>query len=202
MAAAVAAIALAGGCGTHPGAAADVDGTRIALNDVDAYTEALCEATTAFAGTAANTVGAEAVNRQELRQQIVGVLVRLELARDAADDLGVEVSAADLDVDEEALPPVVQDLEADQRDALVELFGYSQELNAINAAIGTEVDPDGESPDPVAAGQDYVNERLPDADITVDPRIGLDSGLEVSDDQGMSVLGGEAPELPATQTCG
>ena len=198
----VAAVVLAGGCGVHPGAAADVNGTRIALDEVDAYTAALCDATTAFAETQPNAPGAEPVGSQELRQQIVGVLVRLELARDAADDLGVEVSPADLAIDEEALPPVVGELDDDQQETLVELFGKSQELSAINAAIGQDVDPEGRTPDPVAVGQEYVAERIAAADISVDPRIGLDSDLEASTDQNLSVAGGDEPELPSTQMCG
>jgi hypothetical protein len=198
----VAAVVLAGGCGVHPGAAADVNGTRIALDEVDAYTAVLCDATTAFAETQPNAPGAEPVGRQELRQQIVGVLVRLELARDAADDLGVEVSPADLAIDEEALPPVVGELDDDQQETLVELFGKSQELSAINAAIGQDVDPEGRTPDPVAVGQEYVAERIAEADISVDPRIGLDSDLEASTDQNLSVAGGDEPELPSTQMCG
>ncbi len=196
------AVVLAGGCGVHPGAAADVNGTRIALEEVDDYTAALCEATTAFAEGQPNTPGAQPVSRQELRQQIVGVLIRLELARDAADDLGVEVSPADLAIDEDSLPPVVGELDEDQQETLVELFGKSQELSAINAAIGQDVDPEGTTPDPVAAGQEYVAERIPEADITLDPRIGLGSDLEPETDQGLSVSAGDEPELPSTQTCG
>lgn len=198
----VAVVVLAGGCGVHPGAAAEVNGTRIALEDVDGYTAALCDATTAFAEGDASAPGAQPVRRQELRQQIVGVLVRLELARDAADELGVEVSPADLAIDEEALPPVIGELDGGQQETLLELFGKSQELNAINAAIGQDVDPRGETPDPVAVGQEYVAKRIPGADITLDPRIGLDSELEATPEDSLSVSGGDEPELPPTQTCG
>ncbi|MDQ3628779.1 MAG: SurA N-terminal domain-containing protein [Actinomycetota bacterium] len=198
---ALAAIALAGGCGVHPGAAADVNGTRIDLDEVDGYTAALCDASTAFAEAQPNASGAQPVGRQELRAQVVGVLVRLELARDAADELGVEVSPADIAIDESDLPPVVQELDGDQQDTLLELFAKSQELSAIHAAIGQEVDPEGATPDPVAAGQEYVAEKVSGAEITLDPRIGLDSDLEASTES-LSVSAGDEPELPPTQTCG
>jgi len=188
----------------HPGAAADVDGTRIALDEVDSYTEALCLASTAFAETQPNAPGAQPVARQDLRQQVVGVLVRLELARNAAEELGVEVAAADIAVDEEdpQIQAVIQELDESQGEDLVELFGKSQELTALHAAIGQEVDPQGSTPDPVSAGQEYVAERVAESDITVNPRIGLDSDLELSTDENLSVTGGDEPELSPTQTCG
>ena len=204
FATAAVAIALTGGCGVHPGAAADVDGTRIALDEVDSYTAALCLASTAFAETQPNAPGAQPVARQDLRQQVVGVLVRLELARNAAEELGVEVAAADIAVDEEdpQIQAVIQELDESQGEDLVELFGKSQELTALHAAIGQEVDPQGSTPDPVSAGQEYVAERVAESDITVDPRIGLDSDLELSTDENLSVTGGDEPELSPTQTCG
>lgn len=201
VATAAAVLAVSVGCGVHPGAAADVDGTRIALDDVDRYTEAFCDATSAFAESQPGAAGAQPVERQELRQQVAGVLIRLELAREVAEDLDVEVAPSELAVDEAALPPAIQELEDDQRETLVELFGQSQELSVLYGAIGEEVDPDGANPDPVAAGQEYVAEQTSDADISVDPRIGLDDDLEVSDGSGLSVSGGEQ-ELSPAQTCG
>ena len=204
VAAAAAVIGLGGGCGVHPGAAAEVDGTRIALDEVDVYTAALCDSVTAFTQAQPNAPGAQPVGRQELRQQVVGLLVRLELTRDAAEDLGVEVSPADLVVDEDdpALQAAIEALGEGQQETLLELFDKSQELEVLNAAIGQDVDPEGTTPDPVSAGREYVTELVSEADINVDPRVGLDSDLDVSTGQNLSVSGGDEPELSPTQTCG
>ncbi|MGH3359500.1 MAG: hypothetical protein ACRDO7_11905 [Nocardioidaceae bacterium] len=193
---AAAAVLAVGACGTHPGSAVVVGDESVSTEVVDDLAGNLCEAVSASGQT--DVTGADA------RQQAASLMLTLTAARQAADDLGVEVPPNDyaLTSDEEAnLAAQFPDADLAKITTLVEI---GKESSAIVAAIGEEQAGSGASDEDLqAAGQQYLQGFIDDADVEVDPRYGLDDTGQAVDTDSLSVSVSESEqEVPASQQCG
>jgi len=197
---ALAAALLLTACGqVHPGAAAVVDGTRISLDEVDSLSEAYCRANLAIAEAQGQPVTPE--RGVESRRRVLGGMLQLEIARRAADSLGVEVEASSYAVDEAEFAELLDAVGDEHADDVVTLVRMNAETNALLLAIGahelgqdaSEVDPEQAGP----AGQELVSEFGRDLEIDIDPRLGLSpDGAVLPETGSLSVAVSEEAKTP------
>jgi len=179
--AAVAAALLLTACGqVHPGAAATVGDSRISFDEVDTLSVAYCKATLADAEARGEPV--PAAEGMDSRRTVLQALLVLELSRQAADKLGVEVEPAAYAADEQSIQSLVDAVGeeyADEIDRLIEVFG---EAGALQAEIGADqLDQEVSEADVAAqqeAGRRYVGDYAADVEIDIDPRLGLSSDVD------------------------
>lgn len=195
---AAAAVLAVGACGPmHPGSAVVVDDESVSVQTVDDLAKGLCEAVGA-SGQGGDVTGADA------RQQAATTMLNLTAARQAADDLGVDVAPADvaLTADEKKnLKAQFPDADFSQIEKLVEI---GKETNAIVTAIGEQqAGSDASDKQAQAAGQKYVQDYIQDADVDIDPRFGLDADGNAADTDPLSVKVSEDDgDTPTAQQCG
>jgi len=183
----VAAALLLTACGqVHPGAAATVGESRISFDEVDTLSVAYCKAT--IADAEARGEPAPAAEGMDSRRTVLQALLVLELSRQAADSLGVEVDPAAYAADErgiQSLLDAIGEEYADEIDRLIEVFG---EAGALQAGIGadqlnqevSEADAEAQQ----EAGRGYVGDYATDVEIDIDPRLGLSADVGALFDTG------------------
>lgn len=165
-----------GACGqVHPGAAAVVGGTRIPMDEVDTLSAAYCRATVAIA----NSQGQPADPAEGIasRRTVLGALLQLEIARQAAGSLGVEAEPSTYVADPRSFQPLLDSVGEQYADEVSQLVGVTGETTALQVAIGAhQLDQDMAEVDQQEAqqtGQEYVAEYGADVDVEIDPRFGL-----------------------------
>lgn len=208
------------GCGTHPGVAAVVGDESIDVQTVDQITASYCAANLlASAQQGAN--GSDQPTR-ELRRGVLNALIQTQVVQMAAQRLGVDVSAADVENEAAAsIATLPQGLDpADEAQIKELLYGVTRS-QLLTLAIGEHLlGPAAASEGRSAAfvrGQQYVAGYAADLDVEVDPRygaytargLGVQSGslsVPVSRDALQAARStideAWASRLPASQTCG
>ena len=217
---AVASAVLLTGCGSvpafNPGVAARVGDDTITLDAVDDLTATYC------AAAEEQLQEGQALPNHYLRGQVAGSLA----LRSAAEQLAAEY---DVEPDRQYAEAVaqaeqsLQSLDAEQRDALIEVQGTSVFVNAVQLSVGRRVLSDRGRFDTgvkaaTAAGKRTFVDWLADQDVRIDPRfgIGIETGETVPVDTSVSYALGEtatragadqpdteyAAGLPAAQRCG
>jgi hypothetical protein len=221
---AAAATVLVAGCGAaHPGAAADVDGYRIAMDTVNEQAAALCLAP-ALLGVA----DGDKLDRSTSRRAVVGVKVQLRMAELAAEELGINVPPPQVTEDELAGQGIpIGEYGESETQAMLEFWGefrhMSELVQQISEQLGEETGAEGEELQSQVFA--YLEEQVDDVDI--DPRVGLEGDLTPTSPSGSlsvpvsdlaqppTATGTEAQtaeeaersqafvsDLPASQTCG
>ena len=188
--AALAVAVLLTACGqVHPGAAAVIDGTRIPLDEVDSLSAAYCRANIAIAEAQGQPTTPE--GGVESRRRVLGAILQLEIARRAADSLGVEVEPSSYAVDEGAFAELLTAVGEEHEDEVTELVRMNAESNALLVAIGAhELGQDVAQLDEQQraeagqAGQDFIREFGRDLDIDIDPRLGVSPEGAISAETG------------------
>lgn len=201
VAATAATALLVAGCGdVSPGAAATVDGTRIARETVDEFARAACAADSTYAELTQQQF--TATPTAVYRQQVLTVLVNEQIAEQAAAERDLEVppSAYDLPEDSE-LTRLFDALDADDEAAYRDYFGAFLRYRAVAVAIGAEDDPSlaGNEEGAFQAGQQALAEYADEQDVELDPRFGDYAGGQVVGGSGsLSVPApGEGEPTPA-----
>lgn len=163
-------------CGqVHPGAAAVVGGTRIPMDEVDTLSVAFCRATVANSISQSQpVVPAEGIDS---RRTVVGLLLQLEIARQAAESLGVTAEPSTYVADEQSFQPLLDAVGEEYADDVARLFRVTGETGALQVAIGAhQLGEDVADVDPQQAqqgGEEYMAEFGADVDIEIDPRFAL-----------------------------
>ena len=194
--AAAAMLALSACGGMHPGAGLVVGSDSVSADRVDEVAGSLCEALGAS--------GQGDVGGKDARQQAANLLLTLTAARQAADELGVEVEPSQYAVtnsDTEALKAQFPDSDLDD---LTKVIAISKESSVLLAAIGQDqAGSDAANEQAQQAGQAYVQDFLADSDVSIDPRYGLDDKGQPKDDtDSLSVrVSDPAEDVPSTQQC-
>lgn len=183
---------LMAGCGpVEPGAAAVVGGTRIPMSDVDDVADVYC--TASLSGQSGSAAG---VDSAALRRQSVADLVSGEVADQVAKDRGYDVTVPALAAADQAQ---LEQMFGDDLPAALSLIERNQRTGVIAQEMAREADasiPEGEQL--LQAGQQLLAQATAEADISVDPRFGLDETIQqISETGSLSVFGGE---LDATAT--
>lgn len=166
-------------CGqVHPGAAAVIGGTRIPMDEVDTLSAAYCRATVAIAESQGQPVNpAEGIDS---RRTVLGLLLQLEIARQAAESLGVTAEPSTYVADDQSFQPLLDAVGEEYADDVTRLVRATGETGALQAAIGAhqlgedvaDVDPQ-QAQQQQQSGQEYIAEFGADVDIEIDPRFGL-----------------------------
>lgn len=191
---AAAAVLAVSGCGAmHPGAAVVVDGQSVSVDKVDSLADNLCEAVAAS--------GQGDVGGADARQQAASMMLSLTAAREAADNLGIEVEPSEYALtnqDSEMLAAQFPDADTSNIEKLIKI---GKETSALVTAIG-EDQSGGSGEKAQQAGQKYLQDYIADADVAVDPRYGLDDSNQPEVVDSLSVRVSDAAEdLPSTQQC-
>ncbi|WP_040320223.1 hypothetical protein [Aeromicrobium marinum] len=201
----VPALLLAGCGGISPGAAAVVEGQRIAMSDVDDAAVAVCLLNAGPDG---------AVDGADARRQAVSTYVLLEVARNLAAEQDLRIAANDRQVTAEQRRELAElagdDVEVE---VVVEVVEANREILAIADALGareTGLRP-GDTTDPEQidqirqAGSAVISDAVAAADVEFDPRFNLDTGgALVGPSGGLAAASGDPVDpaaLPATQRC-
>lgn len=179
-AALAAATLLLAACGqVHPGAAAVVGDTRIPMDEVDALSAAYCQATIAIGDSQGQP--APAAEGIVSKRTVLGALLQLEIARQAADSLGVVAEPSTYIADESSFQPLLDAVGDQYADDVARLVRINGETNAIQVAIGaqqqgvdvSELDTQEATQQAQQSGQEYIATFGADVDIEIDPRFGL-----------------------------
>ncbi|MET1133042.1 MAG: hypothetical protein ABWX60_06475 [Aeromicrobium sp.] len=183
---------LMAGCGpVNPGAAAVVEGTRIPMSDVDDVADVYC--TASLSGQSGSAAG---IDSAALRRQSVADLVSGEVADQVAKDRGYDITVPALAAADQAQ---LEQMFGDDLPAALSLIERNQRTGAIAQEMAREADaslPEGEPL--IQAGQQLLAEATAEADISVDPRFGLDETVQqISETGSLSV---PSVELDATAT--
>lgn len=191
-------------CGqVHPGAAAVVGGTPISVDDVDALGAAYCRASVAIADSQGRP--AEPLEGVESRRTVLGALLQLEIARQAAGSLGVEAEPSTYVADEQSFQPLLDSVGDEYADDVSRLVRITGETTALQVAIGAhQLGKDVSEVDEQQAqqsGQEYVASFGADIDIDIDPRFALaPDGQVLAETGSLSVPVSDdavTPEAPA-----
>lgn len=194
---AAAAVLVVGACGSmHPGTAVVVGDETASTTEVDDLAQGLCEAVAAS--------GQGDVTGADARQQAATTMLNLMAARQAADELGVEVEPSAIELTGEERGNLEAQFPEADLEQITELVEIGKETGAIVAAIGAEeAGSDASEQETQAAGQQYLQEYITGADVDVDPRYGLDGAGQPVDTDSLSVQVSEPDEdTPVSQQCG
>ena len=177
----------------HPGAAVVVDGESVSTEKVDDLADKLCEAVSAS--------GQSGVGGSDVRQQAASLMLNLTAARQATDDLGIEVEPSKYALtgqDSEMIESQFPDADTSNIETLIKI---SKETSALVSAIGEEES--GETGEKAQqAGQQFLQKYIADADVDVDARYGLDGDNKPTDVESLSVRVSKAAEdAPPSQQC-
>jgi len=205
------------GCGSvHPGAAAVVGDTRVSFDEVDTLSVAYCQATLAISEVQGSPV--TPTQGIESRRSVVGLILQRELARQAADSLGIEVAPAAYVADAQSYEPLVAAVGDEYADEISELVELTGEATALREAIGaqqleqdvSELLTRQQVEEAQQAGQDYITEFASGVEIDLDPRLALAPDGDVLAETGSlsAPVSGDAVSsvesvdaLPAAQVC-
>jgi len=171
-------------CGpVHPGAAAVVEGSRIAMSDVDDVASVYCAASL----TEGESGGAQAgVDTIGLRRQAMADLLAGKVADQVAKDREYDITVPAVSGQDRAQLEQIFGDEVEQAVALVE---RNQRTSAIVIEMAREQNPDVQDEQQLLqAGQGLLGEAVGDLDVEVDPRFGLDATLQqISENGSLSV---------------
>lgn len=206
----------------HPGSAAVVDGTSISEGSIDTLVQAGCAYETEMGKIDRQTYPVLSIST--LRANFVNVLIRNQLARDAAAKIGGLHVSQDQVAKFAAGNTIPPDLEDPEKSQITEFFKNSAETDLLVALIGahlkddTVTDASNVQQADLDAGQKYLATYSKDADVSVSPSIGTWNGTSIEAGSGsLSVLavtpttpqvvpGQPAPNpaetLPPSQQCG
>lgn len=213
------AITLAG-CSTdlNPGLAAQVNDQRISRSQIDDLVMSACS----FSKIARIEAGGEdpQSSMAGLRQLIITRKVDYALVNQAAEDLGITVSAAKIDA---VSQPVPETLTGEDADRIRDFFHEAAKAQLQQAAIGAHIADDTVVDDSVPvtqenldAGAKYLQEYAANQDVVVNPEFGSWDGRSVTQlsgslsvavsDEAADLLSaaqsGSIPDLPPSQVCG
>ncbi|UYM06517.1 hypothetical protein [Solicola gregarius] len=184
-------------CGSmHPGAAVVVGDVSVSADKVDDLADNLCEAISAS--------GQTGVGGKDARQQAANLMLTLTAAREAADELGVEVEPSQYAVTSDDTASLESQFPDADTDELSKIIAISKESSALVTAIGQDqAGSDASAKQAQQAGQAYLQDFIADADVSIDPRYGLDdTGQPKDDTDSLSVrVTDPAEDLPSTQQC-
>lgn len=206
----------------HPGSAAVVDGTSIRESSVDTLVQAGCAYETEMGKIDRQTYPVLSIST--LRANFVNVLIRNQLARDAAAKIGgLRVSQDQVTkfAAGNTIPPTLGEPEKSQ---ITEFFQDSSETDLLVALIGahlkddTVTDASNVQQADLDAGQKYLTTYSKNADVSVNPSVGTWNGTAIEPGSGsLSVLAvtpttpeavpgqpaeNPAATLPPSQQCG
>jgi len=192
----VAAVALTGCGDVSPGAAATVDGTTIPLDQVDEIARSVCSAELSYADY--NETEWQPLPTSYYRDNVLGVLINEELARNAAEELDLEVpDSLSQPPDSEDLEAIFARLDADDEAAFRDYLAVFGRLQALYFAIGQ--DQGGAQAaggqQATSAGQAYVADYAEEQQVELDPRFG-----DFTDGQVIGGSGSLSVPLEATET--
>jgi hypothetical protein len=182
---ALAATVLLTGCNDvpalSPGVAAQVGDDTISMSTVNDVTAAYC-------GAAESQLQEDqALPQHYLRGQVAGSLALRAAAGQFAAEQGV---TADPTYDEavKQAEQSLADLDAAQRQAIIDVQGASTYVTAVETAAGAALDGSGGDKAQLAAGQKAFQDWLGDRDIRIDPRLGvsIDDGTSQRSDSSLS----------------
>lgn len=214
LAAAGAALLLAGCGDVSPGAAATIDGEAISVDEVDEYARAVCAAETTGAELAQQPHTPTSTSTQ--RESVLTILINAELAELAVDEFDLQVPpSAAATPDSAATAQLFEAMAAEDAGTAASYQEYDATLRrlvAVAIAIGAEQTGGQKSEQVLAsAGGAWLASYAEDHDVQVDPRFGdFTSGRVVGGSGSLSVAsGGESgggsaanlADLPASQIC-
>ncbi len=207
--AAVAAAFVLVGCGSagQPGAAIVVDDTTISTGAVDEAADVICALTLQQQPDASFPAS-------QVRAQAAVELALAVVARDVAEDEGIEVRRSDIEVGQAEQRQIAQALPDVDVEAVVRIIESGTRVREVAEALGAreagvEVT-DQNSQQIQEAGRAILLEELGSRDVTFSPRFDVGdlservdqpSALAVPADAGQDEAAQEAADVPATQTC-
>ncbi|MFS0884180.1 hypothetical protein [Aeromicrobium sp. 179-A 4D2 NHS] len=176
----LAALALSA-CGpVHPGAAAVVDGSRIAMSDVDDVAAVYCAAS--LSGGTAEGQNQAGIDTIGLRRQAIADLLAGEVADSIAQERDYDITVPKVSGQDRAQ---LEEMFGDDLDGALALIERNQRTSAIVVEMAREQNPDvTDEQQLLQAGQQLLGQAVNDRDITVDPRFGLDETLQQIGDTG------------------
>jgi hypothetical protein len=212
-----AAVLVLSACSTdlHPGNAAVVDGTAISQGQIDDLVSAGCAYETEMGKVDRQTYPVLSIS--DLRTNFANVLIRDQLARDAADKIG------DLHVSQDQVAKFASNntipttLDEPEKARITEFFRKSAETELLVALIGAHLKDDSvtdashvQQAD-LDAGNKYLATYSNKADVSVNPSLGSWTGSKIEAGTGSlselartpaSPSGNPAETLPPSQQCG
>lgn len=193
---AAAAVLVVGACGSmHPGSAVVVGDESTSVEQVDDLAQSLCEAVAAS--------GQGDVTGADARQQAATTMLNLMAAREAADELGVDVPPSEVELTGDEKANLEQQFPEADLEQITKLVELGKETGAIVTAIGEEEAGSEASDQEIQqAGQQYLQDYIEDADVDIDPRYGLDGQGQAVETDSLSVKVSEDADPPASQQCG
>ena len=197
----VAALLLAA-CGpVHPGSAAVVDGDRISMQQVDDYAESYCLISLLNAAQSGTT----AIDNSMIRRQAVSDLVVASVADSIAAEENYKVAIPEMPAEDLAQ---ITELFGSDAEAVLALIERNQRISAIATEVakdaGVKVEDETALPQ---AGFELLTQAAAKADVSIDPRFGLDDDVQpVAETGSLSVSsllldGVSAEELPKPLQC-
>ncbi|MFY0407485.1 hypothetical protein [Solicola sp. PLA-1-18] len=214
LAAAAAGVLVLAGCGgIKPGVAVEVDGASLSMRQLDDRSADYCVITGAGGQDPASGQGAAATG--DARRAVASSFIVARLAERAARAEDVTVPPSRSQIAPAQLAAARQALGADTVARVRGLLDEQARTSALVAALGakdtgfdyagsTDAQVQAAEQQLLQAGSAQLQKALGEADITVDPRIGLDtSSLQPTGRTGsLSVAVSRLPNnLPAGQTC-
>lgn len=177
-------------CGPiNPGAAAVVDGTRIAMSDVDDVANVYCVASLSGQGGSAAGIDTVGLRRQSMVDLLVG-----EVADKVAQERGYDLTIEGLPAEDEAQ---LAEMFGDQLPAALDLIKLNQRTSAVALEMARESDPGVTDEEQLLQiGQKLLGQAVTEREVEVDPRFGLGDDLKQVAETGSLSVG--AIELDST----
>lgn len=169
-------------CGpVHPGAAATIAGTRISMSEVDDLADTYC----AVSSVQSQGQGG-AVDRVEVRRQAVADLTAGEVADQIAADRNYDITVPPLSASDLAQ---IKQLFGARSDAVVDLVDRNQRTTAIVLEMAKDAGNQSQDQDTLLqAGSEELSKAIAAADVSIDPRFGLDdSGQQIATTGSLSI---------------
>lgn len=193
---AIAVMALLSACGTHPGAAAVVEGKTISVDDVDESATAYCSLSLAQ--------GSQPLSQADARRQALAGLIAWNVAMNLADEKNLHLDSAEWALSEEERQQLEQTFDPADLPMIEDVLKRSHHTAAIQTALGEREA--GDSGDADEAGREAIVNELENSDLSIDPRFGVDDSLnQVASSGSLSVpAAGEdesAQKLAQGQQC-
>lgn len=210
----VAALALSGCAGIHPGVAAQVGEESITMAEVDQIAVDFCEAVTPQLEQQAETLP-----NSYFRNGIAGTLALRSVADQVAEDYGVAADSAAYNDQLAQIRRSVEALPEDLRESVIRVDSAPLYIEEVQAAVGEVVlDGEGDRQAFVAAGQEAFATWVAENDVEFDPSLNtvVADGTLQSEDLSISFAVSEsarngleqqpsgvlARRLPSSQRCG
>src|SRR5699024_7917504 len=125
---AIAVMALLSACGTHPGAAAVVEGKTISVDDVDESATAYCSLSLAQ--------GSQPLSQADARRQALAGLIAWNVAMNLADEKNLHLDSAEWALSEEERQQLEQTFDPADLPVIEDVLKRSHHTAAIQTALG------------------------------------------------------------------